>query len=130
MKKSKMSNYFDCTNCGLCCGPVPVTELELKKIKKTVKEMPFATIYKLKAQKRGPLECMFRDIEDDKCTIYNARPDICKMFGFYEGMVCPNNPEYATRSMKDGHKRINKNVKDNPVVGVLSINHTWDNILK
>jgi len=30
-----------CKGCrGMCCGPVPITEQELKKIKKKIKAMP------------------------------------------------------------------------------------------
>ena len=120
-----MSKQFDCTNCGLCCGPVPITQYEFKKIKREVKKMPFFLIDKLMNQERGPLECMFRDIEEDKCTIYKARPDICKMFGFYEDMVCPNNPEHATKSSSDGYKRVNRNTRKSPVAGVLSVDINW-----
>lgn len=35
-----MSKQFNCTNCGLCCGPVPVTQNEFKKSKeKLVKSL-------------------------------------------------------------------------------------------
>lgn len=125
-----MNKPFKCTNCGLCCGPVPVTKNELKKIKKEVNKMSFSKIQKLRSQKRDPLTCIFRDLENDKCSIYKARPDICRMFGFYKEMKCPNNPEHATKSREEGNKRIERNTKNNPVVGVLSVNITWDTILK
>ena len=122
-----MSRSFDCTNCGLCCGPVPVKENELKKIQKFIKGMPIAEYHRLKSQQREPLDCMFRDVKNDRCSIYKVRPEICRMFGFYEGMICPYNPDHATRSKEMGHKRLNNN-KD-LVVGVLSINYNWNNIV-
>lgn len=51
------------------------------------------------------------------------------MFGFYENMECPNNPEHATRSVEEGYKRIDNNTENNPVIGVLSLDITWNDIL-
>jgi len=124
-----MTKKFNCTNCGFCCGPVPITEREFARIKKFVKKLPLADICRLKGQKRDSLSCIFRDEENGKCTIYPVRQDICKMFGFYEGMVCPNNPEHATRSRKSGYSRIEKNKKGSKVKGLMSIDVTLKTFL-
>ncbi|WP_342664037.1 hypothetical protein [Peribacillus kribbensis] len=51
-----------CTGCrGLCCGPVAITESELKKIKKKVKNMPQKSRHSLEAQRRFPGTCIFYD---------------------------------------------------------------------
>jgi uncharacterized protein len=118
---------FKCSNCGLCCGPVPVNEIELKRIQKKLKRMPRTKIEKLKNQTRTPFTCMFRDEERNQCAIYNVRPEVCRMFGFYDGMVCPENPEHATIGREEGTKRLSKGGKQ---IGILSLSITWDNIMK
>lgn len=117
---------FKCDNTGECCGPVPLNELELNRIRKYLQRMPIAKRERLKNQQRPPLTCMFRDMENNQCGIYTMRPEICKMFGFYEGMVCPRNPEHATINREEGNKRLRPDgVKH---VGILSLHITWDNI--
>lgn len=125
-----MDKNFNCTNCGDCCGPVPVTGQELKRIREKIKKMPLATMYRLKSQNKSPFDCILRDAEKNECSIYDVRPDICRMFGFYEDMVCPNNPEHAVKSLEEGHKRIERNTKNDSVVGILSIDITWDRLLR
>lgn len=125
-----MSKYFNCQNCGLCCGPVPVTQEEFKKIKKFIKKVPDSEVVRLKKQNRDSLTCIFRDIEKDKCSIYSSRPDICRMFGLYEGMECPNNDSYKTKNLVEGQKRMSNNIKRSPVIGILSLSIGWDDVLK
>jgi len=123
-------NEFDCTNCGFCCGPVPITKREFNRIKRYVKKMSLAEIYRLKGQKKSPIDCIFRDKENDRCSIYPVRPDICKMFGYYEGMECPNNLSFATRSKESGYKRIEKNAQKSEILGVMSVDITLKSFLK
>lgn len=92
-----MSQSFNCLNCGSCCGPVPVMENELEQIKAKIKAMSQTTIDRLRSQERDPFDCILRDVEKNKCLIYKVRPDICRMFGFYEDMRCPNNPEQCNK---------------------------------
>ena len=82
---------FKCVNCGWCCGPVPVCEAELLAIKGVVSRMPRETRETLASQDRGDLACMFRDVRAKRCSIYSVRPLICRMFGQYEGLLCPRN---------------------------------------
>lgn len=117
---------FDCSNCGECCGPVPVNELELSRIKKTIQRMPKEKIERLKKQKRGELTCMFRDMENNECAIYTMRPEVCKMFGFYKGLVCPRNEEHATKDTHEGNARMRKGGKP---AGILTIQINWENIM-
>lgn len=64
-----------CEGCkGLCCGPVPITEQELKII------------------------CIFYDQEKDRCGIHSARPGVCRAFGYYKSLVCFRNPEMARKN--------------------------------
>lgn len=82
MVTNKIKSKFNCSNCGLCCGVVPITENEFDKIKRFVKKMSLQQIYRLKNQERTLLECIFFDKEKRNCSIYPVRPDICRMFGF------------------------------------------------
>lgn len=113
---------FNCTNCGECCGPIAVNKWELKRIKNAIKRMPQKEVKRLKNQIRNPLTCMFRDIENNCCAIYQHRPEICKMFGHYKGLVCPENPEFAVKT--NGEEQL---LKQSPV-GVLTLEINWNNI--
>jgi uncharacterized protein len=117
---------FQCSNCGDCCGPVPVNKLELSRIQKTLRRTPKEKLNRLKNQKRDSLTCMFRDMEKNECGIYNMRPEICKMFGFYKGMVCPQNPKQATISQEEGAMKLTKGGKQ---AGILTLQINWDNIM-
>lgn len=118
---------FKCIGCGECCGLVPVTEQELKQIREKVKKMAWYEIKRLRQQKRDPFTCIFRDEEKNKCSIYEVRPLICQMFGFYREMVCPHNPEHAVLDHREGMKKIFNNGKP---IGILGFTFTWDDILK
>ena len=72
-----------CTGCGECCTCLlPVSDLELKRIKRFVKRNH------IKVQKRNfinsalDLTCPFMrmDSTNEKCLIYPVRPDICAKF--------------------------------------------------
>lgn len=118
---------FVCTNCGDCCGPVAVNEMELNRIQKKLLRMPKAKMERLKNQKRNPLTCMFLDIEKKECGIYDMRPEVCKMFGYYEGLKCPSNPEHATIPHEEGVKRMTKGGKHK---GILTLQIDWETIMK
>lgn len=110
---------IDCKKCVACCGPVPVSAMEMKDIQKELKTKKQKEIKRLKKQKRTELQCMFVDTDKKQCSIYNARPNICKQYGYVEGLSCPFNPEYAT-----GQYQGDKNIP----IGVLGTTITWDNI--
>ena len=79
--------HTTCENCGECCGPVPLSKDEIKKIQNylDVNEYPRSVIERF----HPPLECIFRDNEARKCSIYPVRPLICRLFGVAQGMNCP-----------------------------------------
>ncbi|MBH8598262.1 YkgJ family cysteine cluster protein [Thermoactinomyces sp. CICC 10523] len=106
-----------CKGCrGLCCGPVPVTERELKIIKKKIRSMPHKQRLALEKQPRFYGTCIFYDLEKDRCGIYSARPEICRVFGYHKNLSCFRKPELATKdnwTAKEKH------------VGILSKDFTW-----
>lgn len=66
--------------CSDCCGPVPFTDEEWEK----VKDRP-------KRKEDGSLKCQF--LIDNKCSIYEDRPYLCRIFGTTKGvqkLECPH----------------------------------------
>ncbi|MBM7590563.1 Fe-S-cluster containining protein [Brevibacillus fulvus] len=110
-------NTLPCQGCkGLCCGPVPITGKEFKKIQKKVKTFPRKIRERLERQPRFFGTCIFYDIEQDQCGIHDVRPEICRAFGYHKELVCFRKPELATK------EKIS--FKESPV-GYLSIDFTW-----
>ncbi|PHF04075.1 zinc/iron-chelating domain-containing protein [Bacillus pseudomycoides] len=109
-----------CNGCkGICCGPVPITKDELKKIKKKIKAMPRKTRLDLKNQQRYFGTCIFYDEINDRCGIHSVRPSICRAFGYYNNLLCFRNPKLALAS------RRNYMASSYPV-GILSVDFTWN----
>ena len=79
MRKAK--NF--CKFCGGCCGPVPVTAKERDIILLYMKNNNINPV------KKSELYCKFLD-DNKKCSIYPARPSVCKLFGKYINLRCPN----------------------------------------
>lgn len=74
MRKLKVLPSMQCDDgCGACCGIIPVTETEFQRVSRYIKEHNIT-----------PVE--YRDgacplYQGGKCSIYPARPLICKLFG-------------------------------------------------
>ena len=79
MRKAK--NF--CKGCGGCCGPVHITAKEKEVILKYMKDN------NLNPEKKSDMDCKFLD-ENKKCMIYSVRPSVCKLFGPYINLRCPN----------------------------------------
>jgi uncharacterized protein len=110
-------NNLPCQGCkGLCCGPVPVTEQELKIIKKKVKSMPIKLRKELENQQRHFGTCLFYDLDHDRCGIHSVRPSVCRAFGLYHNLICFRKPEAAGADTWSS--------KESPV-GILSVDFTW-----
>jgi len=122
---------FTCRNCGECCGPIPVTDEEWRLIRRAIKHMPQNERMRLKGQERPFLTCPLRDMENNRCSAYDARPLICRMQGEYEGLPCPHQPEKAVKTKRDGYSAIKQYHGDNPVMlGILAITHGWNELLE
>ncbi|EJL44047.1 MULTISPECIES: YkgJ family cysteine cluster protein [Brevibacillus] len=110
-------NTLPCQDCkGLCCGPVPITEKERKHIHKKLKAMPKKLRENLEQQPRFSGTCIFYDMNKDQCGIHSFRPEICRMFGYHEDLVCFRKPELATKGKVAIKERY---------IGHLSIDFTW-----
>ncbi len=97
---------FQCRNCGECCGPIPFTPKDKERIIDFLVQTDTAEIARVRNQKRPPLTCQFRDMEKKNCFIHPVRPEICKMQGYYIGLECPHQPQFATKGKEEGHKRL------------------------
>lgn len=67
-------------HCGKCCGPVFVSEAEYQRVASVVQRCG------IRPQRNGWLTCPL--YIDGKCSVYHARPAICKLFGHAPGMTC------------------------------------------
>ena len=67
--------FKGCKNCGKCCGVIPVSQEDVKTIKKYIKEHDI----KPNPAKNTP-ECPFRDEKNKKCMIYPVRPLMCRTY--------------------------------------------------
>ncbi len=87
---------FKClTNCGHCCGPVPIKkdiyESNKQKCKnhKTIVENDVIFAFN-----ENTMRCAFLS-EDASCMIYEERPEVCRRYGNSEeakmivGLMCP-----------------------------------------
>ena len=83
----EMTKKGKCTGCGACCSNMlPLTKSEIIEIKRYIK------VHNIKPQnhvfvgfsdlKALDMACLFLNINkpDKKCTIYEARPGICRDF--------------------------------------------------
>lgn len=80
-KRLLIPKHTKCKGCGECCGPVPITEKEFTEIN------IYVVNNKPKYNKSaGKLQCKFR--VDNKCSIYEVRPMMCRLMGVISGMTC------------------------------------------
>lgn len=70
----------------------------------------------LENQLRLPGTCIFYDLDRDRCGIHDARPDVCRRFGYHKDLVCFRAPQLATKEKVT--------LADRPI-GYLSIDFTW-----
>lgn len=98
------SKNGECSRCCHCCGPlIPLTMREANKMKELYKTDEYvrrvvdrncSIVYNEETGEfdRINLICPFADLEEHKCSIYNDRPQVCRVFR------CHN---YNTQDIKD-----------------------------
>lgn len=72
---------IDCK--GLCaesCGPISVSPDEWRRMKETGGKEPGV----------NPKTFVCNMLKDGRCSIYQARPAICRLFGVVEDLRCPH----------------------------------------
>ncbi len=87
---------FKCIKCGICCGDTPEKERNILLLKKEAQRISTLTkrqigdfadeltnkepyAYEMKKTTKGG-KCLF--LQHNKCTIYHARPLICRFYPF------------------------------------------------
>lgn len=128
--KVKPRLTFQCQHCGACCGPVPVAQAEWEAIRQYVARMDTEERARLRAQKRGPMTCPFRDVEKMRCAVYPVRPVLCRMQGLYQGLECKLDPRAAVKPRKKGRRRLARAYGPglDGCVGVLGETLGWDDL--
>lgn len=80
---------FDCTNCGECCGIVPIPQTTFRnhqdKLQRTILFFEYVDdqVYPM-----TDLMCCFLN-KDKVCSIYKDRPEVCRLFGTVKKLQCP-----------------------------------------
>lgn len=84
----------DCKGkCSESCGPIAYSNAEARRIKEAGETPPEPRSETLECDKLIPLI--------KKCSIYEDRPIICRLFGVVEGMKCPHGCEPEEGYMSD-----------------------------
>ena len=78
---------------GLChefCTIIPAGKIEVKRCRERMRgKNPFNPTKAMEAlQKQEPIPPCGA-LKDYKCSIYTARPAICRLYGVAEGLECP-----------------------------------------
>lgn len=69
-----------CSKCGECCSNLlPLTKQEIKHLKEIVKKRHLKPHYHILMNVQYDMTCPFLT-DDHKCSIYDDRPYICKLF--------------------------------------------------
>ncbi len=78
---------------GLChesCTIVPAAKIEIKRARGRMGKNPFNPLYAIKKLTEGdkPIIPKCQALKDNRCSIYTARPAICRLYGVSEGLSC------------------------------------------
>jgi Fe-S-cluster containining protein len=85
--------------CQECCGPINMTELELRRLSEQfpalpsfAREMPIALSSGQVVSERGfATDChQCPMLKDGACSVYPIRPMICRLWGLVQSMRCPH----------------------------------------
>ncbi len=74
--------YLPCKGlCQDCCGPIRMSRVELDRLTVRLGHRP-------KPPDKA-LNCSMLDLKSGRCTVYDIRPFICRLWGLVEEMKCP-----------------------------------------
>lgn len=78
---------------GLChpsCTIVPAAKIEIKRARGRMGKNPFNPLQAVKnLTQEIPKIPTCAALKDGRCSIYTARPAICRLYGVAEGLECP-----------------------------------------
>jgi ferredoxin len=100
--RMEMATCDGCDGCGLrCMDGFTVTRAEYEAVQVYLATLPPEETARVAAQEKtvpwpGAEEsgatvtyCRYRDTERENCSVYPARPTICRLFGQTEWLPCP-----------------------------------------
>ena len=81
---------------------------------------------RLGAQQRDKLTCGFYDQELHRCSVYEARPAVCQVYGLTKGLKCPETPKNFVFTITPAHAnaRIDADMLDMEGY-TISTDYTW-----
>ena len=98
-----------CKHCGRCCENMSITPIQAVRINRFLRDNPeLALEVKNRLSTITDNTCIFLNNEN-ACSIYSARPEICKIFGVRgveEGLNCPNGTESTNVSTEEAQKML------------------------
>ena len=110
---------IDCSKCpkpGDCCGIFPMNKELVEKNKDKFQVKPYKIV--MMENSVGiiteDLLCVFLNRKIGKCTIYDQRPDICKLYGVLDDkrLRCPYFKRSGNRRSPGSQKQVEKhNIK-------------------
>lgn len=89
LQATKNQARFNCIRCGLCCAPtVTPTEKDIRRIEKSLGK-PREYFLENSSLKKVNGYCMFlkRENGNNICSIYKARPSICRKWPFHKKWI-------------------------------------------
>jgi hypothetical protein len=100
--RMEMETCNGCDGCGLrCMDGYTVTRTEYDAVQAYLATVPLAEVERVRSQQKtvpwpGAEDtgatvtyCRYRDMENGNCSVYPARPTICRLFGHTEWLPCP-----------------------------------------
>ena len=90
---------FQCKEgCADCCGPVELSRLEyMRCIQVSGRTAEDVGQQMQNNLKQGIYACPLLDTKTNRCTVYDVRPAICRLFGVVKNqLICPHG--YAPES--------------------------------
>lgn len=83
---------FKCKDgCADCCGPVEMSRLEYHRCVKASGRSADELRQRMERNfKRKVYQCALIDPKTNRCTVYQVRPAICRIFGTTKDLPCPH----------------------------------------
>ena len=82
-----------CRGCkSACCERAPLSRAELRRIVRLLAARPAAEVERLAGMKRKPGMCPLVDTQRWRCSVYEARPAVCRLYGLIPDLQCPFRP--------------------------------------
>jgi len=94
---------INCTGaCWGSCGPIDMTHRERQRIREHGVKIPHYTVTELAIVALSNEGAMCPALVNRRCSVYLARPLICRLYGITEAMKCPHGCVPSPRYLNDG----------------------------